>query len=289
MWLRMRIPLLLAVLLALLATSACIAPITPDPAAASQPTTEVPTDTLSLVIATGGTGGVFYPYGEGLARILSEKLPNTEATALETAGSVDNMKLIQSGKAQIGMSTVDSAYDAINGTSAYAESGPVPAMTIAVLYQSFLHVIARQDAGITTVADMAGKRISVGSAGSSTEIAANRVLEAAEIDPMTGIIRQELSVADSVIGLQEGSVDAFFWIGGLPTAAITDLTNTPRPCRNLYRYQPISTHIGGCVWPGLFRLCTAASHLCWFDSRRTRHWHWQYSLCQREHVRGDGQ
>ena len=217
MWLRLKLSWLLILLLAM---SACIAPITPAPAAETSAT-----DTTTLVIATGGKGGVFLPYGEGLARILTEKLPNTAASVLETGGSVDNMKMIQSGEAQIGLSTVDSAYDAINGSSAYAESGPVSATAIAVLYQSFLHVVASPESAITTVADMAGKRISVGAAGSSTEIAANRILEAAGLDPNTGITRQGLSVADSITALQEGTIDAFFWIGGLPTGAIAELTD----------------------------------------------------------------
>src|SRR5215203_1906402 len=140
MLLRFRISMLLLLLLAL---TGCIAPITPPPPA-TQPASA---ESTTLVIATGGTGGVFYPYGEGLARILTEKMPNTEASALETGGSVDNMKMIQSNEVQIGLSTVDSAFDAINGTSAYADSGPIPAATLAVLYQSFLHVIATEDSG----------------------------------------------------------------------------------------------------------------------------------------------
>jgi uncharacterized protein len=235
MWRRTRLLLLVGVLLTL---SACIAPITPPPTT-QQSTTEASAtatpvaeeestsgETTNLVIATGGTGGVFYPYGEGLANILTAKLPNTQATVLETGGSVDNMKLIQSGEAQIGLSTVDSAYDAVNGSGAYAESGAVPAQAIAVLYQSFLHVVANGDSGITSVADMAGKNISVGAAGSSTAVAAGRVLEAAGLDPVSDVTRQELSVADSVSALEDGSIDAFFWIGGLPTAAMSDLTSS---------------------------------------------------------------
>lgn len=196
-----------------------------EEAAAEEPTAEG--EKQRLVIVTGGTGGVFFPYGGGLARILTEQMPNTEVTAEVTGGSVDNLKLIQAGDADIGMTTVDSAYDAINGTDAYADTGPVPAVTIATLYSSFLHVVALQESGITTVPDMAGKRISVGSAGSSTEIAANRILEAAGLDPMADITRDSLSVAESVAAMKDKKIDAFFWIGGLPTSAVTDLTATP--------------------------------------------------------------
>jgi TRAP transporter TAXI family solute receptor len=189
--------------------------------------TEPPPQPARLVIGTGGTGGVFFPYGGGLARIITEKLPNTEVTAEVTGGSVDNMKLIQTGDADIGLSTVDSAYDAVKGQAAYQDSGPIPACTIAVLYQSFVHVVALEESGIGSVADMKGKRISVGSAGSSTEGAADRILEAAGLDPKADITRDNLSVAESVAAMKDKKIDAFFWIGGLPTAAVTDLVATP--------------------------------------------------------------
>jgi TRAP transporter TAXI family solute receptor len=226
----------------LLVAAACAAPATGGetaPAAeaeeaeateAEEPAEEEPAaegEKQRLVIVTGGTGGVFFPYGGGLARILTENMPNTEVTAEVTGGSVDNMKLIQAGDADIGLSTVDSAYDAINGADAYADTGPVPAVTLATLYPSFLHVVALAESGITTVPDMAGKRVSVGSAGSSTEIAANRILEAAGLDPMADITRDSLSVAESVAAMKDQKIDAFFWIGGLPTSAVTDLTTTP--------------------------------------------------------------
>ena len=132
-----------------------------------------------VALITGGTGGVFYPYGGGIARVLGKGIANAEATAEVTGGSVDNMKLINKGDADMGLSTVDSAFDAFNGLGAYADVGPIPGCAIASLYQSFIHVGARESAGITKVEDMKGKRISVGSAGSSTEIAADRMLEAA--------------------------------------------------------------------------------------------------------------
>jgi TRAP transporter TAXI family solute receptor len=189
--------------------------------------TEQPSGKVRLVISTGGTGGVFYPYGGGLARIITESMPNTEATAEVTGGSVDNMKLIQKGDADLGLSTVDSAYDASKGEGSYKDTGPIPACTIAVLYQSFVHVVALDGSGINTVADMKGKRVSVGSAGSSTEGAADRILEAAGLDPKADISRDNLSVAESVAAMKDGKIDAFFWIGGLPTAAVTDLVATP--------------------------------------------------------------
>jgi len=198
------------------------APCTPEKA-----TGELPSGKLRLVIGTGGTGGVFFPYGGGLARVFTEKLENAEATAEVTGGSVDNMKLIQVGDADLGLSTVDSAYDALIGEGAYKDTGAVEACALAVLYTSFVHVVALEESGITTVTEMKGKRVSVGSAGSSTEGAADRILSAAGLDPQADVTRDNLSVAESVAAMKDRKIDAFFWIGGLPTAAVSDLVATP--------------------------------------------------------------
>jgi TRAP transporter TAXI family solute receptor len=186
-------------------------------------------DRRRLVIVTGGTGGVFYPYGGGLAKVLSENVANLQATAQVTGGSVDNVKLLAAGEADIGFSTIDSAYDGITGTGAYAEDGSQDVRVIARLYDSFLHVVASASAGITSVADLKGKRVSVGSAGSSTESIADRVLAAAGLDPMNDVSRDNLSVAESAGALKDGKVDAFFWIGGIPTSAVQDLASSGQP------------------------------------------------------------
>lgn len=178
-----------------------------------------------LVIVTGGTGGVFYPYGGGLAKVLSDSMPNTQATAQVTGGSVDNVKLLSAGEADIGFSTLDSAFDGFTGAGAYAEDGPQNIRLIARLYDSFMHIVASEASGIDSVAAMKGKRISVGSAGSSTESIADRVLSAAGLDPNADVTRDNLSIAESAGALADGKIDAFFWIGGLPTSAVQDLAS----------------------------------------------------------------
>jgi TRAP transporter TAXI family solute receptor len=181
---------------------------------------------VRLSIATGGTGGVYYPLGGGIARVLTQKVPGFQVTAEVTGGSVDNIKLIGAGDADIGFSTVDSAVDGVKGTGAYKDTGPQNVQAIAVLYDSFVHIVARADKKIAKIADMKGKRISVGSAGSSTEAIADRLLEAGGLKPMKDVTRDNLSVAESAGALKDGKIDAFFWIGGLPTSAVTDLVTT---------------------------------------------------------------
>jgi TRAP transporter TAXI family solute receptor len=199
----------------------------PGPCVSANATKPVPSGKARLVIGTGGTGGVYFPYGGGLARIITAKMPNTEMTAEVTGGSVDNLKLINNGDADLGMTTADSAFDASNGTDVYKDTGKIPACAIASLYQSYIHIVSLTDSNIKTVQDMKGKHISVGSAGSSTEVAADRIMDVAGLDPKRDITRDNLGVAESVAALKDRKIEAMFWIGGLPTAAVTDLVTTP--------------------------------------------------------------
>src|SRR4029453_208079 len=157
--------------------------------------------TRYIVIGTGGTGGVFYPYGGGLAQLLSKKLPDVQATAEVTGGSVDNIQLVAPGNAELGFSPGDSAFDAMKGEGVYKDVGPQPIATLAVLYPSVLHVVASKASGIASAADMKGKRVAVGSAGSATESIADRVMVAAGLDPASDVTRDNLGVGESVNAL----------------------------------------------------------------------------------------
>lgn len=178
-----------------------------------------------LVIGTGGTGGVYYPLGGGLASLIGKEIPNTQATAQVTGASVDNLKLVAAGKADIGFTQVDAAWDAIKGQGKFA--GPLPVKALAVLYPNNLHAVTTEGTGIGKIEDLKGKRVSVGSAGSATEVFAVRVLEAAGLDAEKDIVKEKLGAAESVNAMKDRKIDAFFWVGGLPTAAITDLAATP--------------------------------------------------------------
>ncbi len=177
----------------------------------------------ALAIGTGGKGGVFYPYGEGLANILSANMSGVSTTFVETGGSVDNIKQVQSGDLQIGFSTVDSAYDAILGEAAYVDSGKAKVCALAVLYTSLVHVAVSEASGITSMEEMKGKTVSFGDSGSSTEGAADRLFEAAGLDPKADVTRQNLSIADAANAMAAGTIDAFFWIGGTPTKAVAEM------------------------------------------------------------------
>jgi len=181
---------------------------------------------VRLSIVTGGTGGVYFPMGGGLAQLISKYIPNTQATAEVTSASVDNMRLIGARRADIAFTLADTAYDAYKGEAVF-RGNPVPIRTLTPLYNNFNHLVTLEGSGITTTADLKGKRVSVGSPGSGTEVTALRILEAAGIDPDRDIRKERLGVAESVDAIKDRKIDAFFWSGGLPTAAVLDLATTP--------------------------------------------------------------
>ncbi|MFM7283465.1 MAG: TAXI family TRAP transporter solute-binding subunit [Betaproteobacteria bacterium] len=180
----------------------------------------------NISIATGGTGGVYYPMGGGLAAVLSKHVAGMQATAEVTGGSVDNLNLIASGKPYVAFSMVDAALDAARGVDKFT-GRKVDLRTLLVLYPNRMHVVTVESTGIKTMRDLKGRRVATGSPGSATEVMALRLIEAAGLDPNKDMTRERLSVAESVNAIKDKKVDAFFWVGGLPTAAVTDLASTP--------------------------------------------------------------
>jgi len=177
-----------------------------------------------LAIATGGTSGVYFVYGGGIAEQITANLTGYEATAEVTSASVDNMLLIADGGSQLAFTLADTAADAVSGEASFTE--PVEAVALANLYSNFTQVGTTAGTGITTIEDLRGKRVSLGAPGSGTEVIALRILEAAGIDPQADLTPQGLGIGESVQALRDGTIDAFFWSGGLPTGGITDLAST---------------------------------------------------------------
>src|SRR5688572_16205250 len=180
----------------------------------------------NLSIATGGTGGVYYPLGGGMAAVLSKYVQGMQATAEVTGGSVANLQLIGTGKPYLAMTMVDAGLDAYKGQDKFTGK-PVPVRTLMVMYPNRMHVVSIEGRGVAKMADLKGKRVSTGSGGSATEVFAFRVIEAAGLDKDRDVRRERLGVAESANALKDRKIDAFFWVGGLPTAAVSDLANSP--------------------------------------------------------------
>ena len=175
-----------------------------------------------LFVATGNTTGVYYQLGGGYADLISKYLPGYEARAEPTGASGDNVARLASGDMDIGLCNGDTAADAATGHGVYAGK-PEPIRALARLYRNTMQVVVRNDAGIHTVADMRGKRISTSTLNSGTDVLAGRVLTAAGLNPDTDIQRLRLSLPDTVAGMKAGTIDALFFTGGLPTPGLTDL------------------------------------------------------------------
>ena len=180
----------------------------------------------NLSIATGGTGGVYYPLGGGMAAVLSKYVDGMQAPAEVTGGSVANLQLIGTAKPYIALTMSDATLDAYKGEDKF-KGKPVPVRTLMILYPNRMHVVTLDGTGIRRIADLKGKRVSTGSGGSATEVMAFRVIEAAGLDKDKDMRRERLGVAESASALKDRKIDAFFWVGGLPTAAVTDLASTP--------------------------------------------------------------
>jgi TRAP transporter TAXI family solute receptor len=179
-----------------------------------------------LSIATGGTGGVYYPLGGGLAALISKYIPGVEATAEVTTASVDNMKLLHANRVGLVFTLPDSALEAYQGQLKGLKE-KVAVRSIAAIYSNFMHIVALDGTGIKTMPDLKGKRVSTGSPGSGTEIKGLRVLEAYGISPKDLGSQDRLGAAESAGALKDRKIDAFIWDGGLPTAAVLDLGATP--------------------------------------------------------------
>src|SRR3989475_4838428 len=219
---RNAIRFLAPLVVALVVTGACSAPraaTTPTPSATGTPNFTGKAHNF----ATGGTGGFYVVCGGGLAALLNQRRAPA-ASAQPTPASVDNMKLIRDGKADVAFTLADTAFDAVNGKGSFASpEKPADAKVLAVLYSNLTHLVVKESGGINAVTDLKGKRVSMGSAGSGTEIIANRTLEAYGMDPAGDISRERLRAQDSANALRDGKIDAFFFSGGLPVPAVLDL------------------------------------------------------------------
>lgn len=177
-------------------------------------------------IATGNTTGVYFPLGGAYAEAINTSTGGRlRANAAETGASVQNIQQLVAGDYQVAFALADSAADAVRGMAAF-DGEPQPIAALGRIYSNYTQVVVRTDAGIDSVADMRGKRISTGSPRSGTEVIANRLLVAAGLDPDSDLAAQRLDLTRSVDGMKDGSIDGLFFSGGLPTPGILDLFTT---------------------------------------------------------------
>ena len=185
-----------------------------------------------VVIATGGVGGVYYYYGATVAGIISN-YTDISATSIQTAASIDNLLLIRDktdlANGIIYCATVlpDSAYLAYTGQHDRFRNATAPISILWAMYPNYLHIVTTADKGIKTLQDLKGKRVSTGAPSSGTEVEALLLLRIIGIDPSKDFSKWErLGAEESANALRDGTIDAYFWSGGVPTGSIVELSKT---------------------------------------------------------------
>ena len=177
------------------------------------------------ILATGGTGGTYYPFGGAIANIWNTKVENMNVTAQATGASAENLRLINKGEAEYAIVQNDVMDYAYNGTDLFAGEKLANIMTIGTLYPEVVQIAVSKDSGIKSIADFKGKRISVGDAGSGVEFNAKQIMEGYGLT-FDDIKKSNLSFKESAEGIQNGTLDGCFVTAGVPNAALQELAFT---------------------------------------------------------------
>ena len=193
-----------------------------DPASNKSKAAEIAVPS-TFAIATGGTGGLYYPYGGGMASIWSEHLPQVNARAEVTGGSVTNVIQVARGESELGIAMADVINAAWRGKGRFPD--PLPIRVLFAAYPNIVHVLTLRESGLDSITDLMGKRVSLGAAGSGTAVAAQNVLSGlgVDLDQLSPVF---LNFSETTSALKDGTIDAGFVVGGLGLAAVTELAVT---------------------------------------------------------------
>ena len=176
-------------------------------------------------IASGGTGGTYYPLAGAMAAIWNDGVKGMNAAAQTTGASVANVNLLREGKADIIFVQNDIAYYAVNGLELFKDKAFPDMKGMAILYPETCQLIVLADSGIKDVAGLKGKKVAVGAAGSGVEANARQIMAAAGVT-YADIQVQYLSFNEAASNLKDGNIDAAFLTAGHPTAAVQDISAT---------------------------------------------------------------
>ena len=177
-----------------------------------------------ISIATGGTGGVYYPYGGGLAEIWTRYVSGVQAVAEVTGASVENTRLVNRGESLIGEIMNDVAYQAYYAEGRF-KGKPQKILAMFQMYPHHYHIVALKGSGIKTIYDIKGKRVSVGAPGSGTEFKTNLVFKVLGISYNDFKVHR-LSFTEQANALKDGTIDVGIWDVASPTSSIMDLATT---------------------------------------------------------------
>jgi len=179
-----------------------------------------------LLMATGGTGGTYYPLGGAIAETWNNHIDGLNVTVQSTGASVENIRLIGSGETEVAMAMNGPGIAAVQGTGDFEGKAVKNFAAVGVIYPEVMQVVAPKDSGIKTIEDLKGKRVSIGPAGSGTASAAIKILESYGIDPEKDIEKFQDTFADAASKLKDGLLDAAFAVLAVPAANIIDITTS---------------------------------------------------------------
>ncbi|MFJ3639925.1 TAXI family TRAP transporter solute-binding subunit [Streptomyces sp. NPDC090108] len=175
-----------------------------------------------LKFATGAPGGPYNAFGKALAAQAAHTVPRLRITPVGTSASVDNLRRLQAGSADLGLAMADAADDAVRGRPPF----PYPAARVTALarvYVNYTHLVVPADGPVRALRDLAGRSVATGAAGSGGQVLAGRLLDVAGLTGHRAVRQRMLGLADSLTALYEGKVDAVIWAGGVPTPALAAL------------------------------------------------------------------
>lgn len=183
------------------------------------------TNETKLLMATGGTGGTYYPLGGSIAETWNKNIDGLNVTVQSTGASVENIRLIASGETELAMAMNGPGIAAYNGTGPF-EGNQIDFAAVGVIYPEVMQVITPKKSGIKTIEDLKGKRVSIGPAGSGTAAAAVNILKAYGIDPDKDIKKFQDNFSDAATKIKDGLLDAAFAVLAVPAANVIDITTS---------------------------------------------------------------
>lgn len=180
-----------------------------------------------ITVLTGGQSGVYYPMGVALSQIYNKNIENARSTAQVTKASAENMNLLQAGRAELAFALADTVADAYEGNTEAGFDAPLDKLRgMSGIYNNYIQIVANAESGIKTLADLKGKRISVGAARSGTELNARAVLGAAGLSYDDFAKVEYLPFGESVDLIKNRQLDVTLQSSGLGVSSIRDLASS---------------------------------------------------------------
>lgn len=186
-------------------------------------------DQQFITIGTGGVTGVYYPTGGAICRLVNANRAETglRCSVESTGGSVYNTRTIRQGELDFGVVQSDVQSAAVNGTGAFSDDGAFPELrSLFSIHPEPMHLMARADSGIETVADLAGRRVNIANPGSGTRVLAETLMQYSGLTKDDFSLAAELASAEQASALCDGNIEATIWAAGLPNGSTQEATST---------------------------------------------------------------